>query len=223
MSSNRLTKDDLRHDPFVDTTARVTSYLQNNFMTVLVGVAAVAVVVVGVVFLQQSRESSRLQASQLAFRATALYQNGQYSDGLIVMDDLISQHGGSAEAKAALYLAGASHLALGENDEAVSRFEEYLDAASNGEYAVSARLGIALAQESRGEPQAAVDLYREVREGLATDSPFYVQAALGEARALQSLGRIEEAISVLTPLEGVEDFQARQEIDNRLATLEALR
>lgn len=223
MSSNRHTKEELRHDAFVDTTARVTHYLQNNFMAVMVGVAAIAVVVVGVVFLQQSREGSRVQASQLMFRATSLYQNGQYSDGLIVMDDLISQHGGSREGRSALYLAGASHLALGENDEAVARFEEYLGAASNGEYATSARLGIALASEGRGDLEAAATTYREVREQLDEQSPFYVQAAIGEARALQALGRIDEAVAILRPMRDVEDFNARQEIDNRIATLEALR
>lgn len=223
MSSNRITKEDLRHDAFVDTTARVTHYLQHNFMAVMVGVAAIAVVVVGVVFLQQSREGSRLQASQLMFRATSLYQGGQYSDGLIVMDDLISQHGGSSEGRAALYLAGASHLALGENDEAISRFEEYLDVAGSGQYAVSARLGIALANESRGNHEVAASTYREVRTKLEADSPFLTQAAIGEARALQALGKIDEALAVLRPLRGTEDFNARQEIDNRIATLEALR
>lgn len=223
MNSNRLTKQELRHDAFVDTTARVSHYLQTNFMTVLIAIAAVAVVVVGVIFLQQSREGNRLQASQLMFRATSLYQNGQYSDGLIVLDDLVSRHGSSKEGRAALYLAGASHLALGENDEAVRRFEQYLSAASSGDFATSARIGIALAHESRGEHDAAATAYQALRERLPEGSAYLVQAALGEARALQALGRIDEAIAVLRPLRGLDDFSARQEIDNRLSTLEALR
>lgn len=223
MNSNRLTKEELRHDAFVESTAKATAWLQGNFMTVLVTVVAVAVVAIGAIFFQQSRHRSQLQAGQLFFRATTLYTQGSYSEGLIHMDDLLSRFGGTREGKAALYLAGASHLALGENDRAVERFEAYLDAERQGFYAASARLGLGLAQEGRGELEAAVTAFEAARGALPVDDPRHVQAALAQARVLQNLGRIDAAIGVLEPLRGLEDFSLRQEVRTRLSALRALR
>ena len=223
MSSNRLTKDELRHDAFVDTTARVTAFLQRNFMGVLVGVAAVAVGVVVAVFIMQSRESSQVQAARSLFAVTTSYSAGQYSEALLQVEELLSRFGGTREGRAALYLAGASHLALGEHDEAIARFEEYLGAASSGTHAPAARLGLGLALEGRGDLERAVQQFQSVRTDVEPTAPVAVQAALGEARALQALGRIDDAIAVLTSLNEIEEFSSQQEIENRLATLRALR
>lgn len=223
MPSNRLTKEELRHDPFVDTTARATAYLQKNFMAVLVGVAAVAVIVVVGVFIMQSRQSSQVQAARSLFAVQSAYSSGQYSEALLQMDELLGRFGGTREGRDALYIAGASHLALGEHDDAVARFESYLDVASSGQYATSARLGLGLAYEGMGDYERAIEQLSAVREAVPIESPESVQASLSEARALQSLGRIDEAIAVLTPLASVEDFSSRQEIENQLTTLEALR
>lgn len=223
MSSNRLTKEELRHDAFVDTTARATAYLQKNFMAVLVGVAALAVIIIVGVFIVQSRQSSQVQASRALFSVQMAYSSGQYSEALLRMDELLGRFGGTQEGRDALYLAGASHLALGEHEDAVQRFESYLDVASTGQYATSARLGLGLALEGSGDLEGAVAQFRAVREAVAIETPEAVQSATAEARALQSLGRIDEAIAVLTPLADVEEFSSRQEIENQLTTLEALR
>lgn len=220
---NRLTKEELRHDPFVDTTARATAYLQKNFMAVLVGVAALLVIVLVGVFIMQSRQSSQVQAARALFAVQTAYSSGQYNEALLQMDELLGRFGGTREGRDALYLAGASHLALGENEDAIARFESYLEAASTGQYATSARLGLGLAHEAAGSPELAIEFLRGVREEVAVESPESVQASLSEARALQSLGRIDEAIAVLQPLAEVEDFSSRQEIQSQLTTLEALR
>lgn len=218
-----MTKEELRHDAFVEGAGRATSWLQHNFMMVLVAVVAVAVLVVGTVFFQQSRQNSQLQAGKLFFQATRLYTSGSYSEGLVVLDDLVSRYGGSAEGRAALYLSGASHLGLGENDRAIEQFQAYLDRNADGDYALSARIGLALAQESQGNLSAAVDAYKAIRGELGEDDPRLVQVALGQSRVLEAQGDFSAAIAALTPLSDVEDFTARQEIEGRLATLEALR
>lgn len=223
MSSNRLTKEELRHDAFVDSTARATAYLQKNFMAVLVGLAAVAVVVIVAVFIMQSRQSSQVQAARTLFAVQSAYSSGQYSEALLQMDELLGRFGGTDQGRDALYLAGASHLALGEHEDAIMRFESYLDVASAGQYATSARLGLGLAYEGQGDNELAVENFRAVREAVPVESPEAVQASLGEARVLQKMGRIDDAIAVLTPLTDVDDFSSRQEIQNQLTTLEALR
>ncbi len=218
-----MTKQELRHDAFVDSTARATHWLQQNFMTVVIAVVALVVITLGAIFFQQSHRRSELQAGQLFFQASGLYAQGSYSECLIQLDELISRFGGSREGRAALYLSGASHLGLGENDQAYDRFREYLDREPDGFYAESARLGLGLALEARGQVDEAVDAYRSVRAALPAGDPREVQAAVAEARTLQAAGRIDEAVAALESVGSLEDFAARQEIETRLAALRALR
>lgn len=216
-----MTKQDLRHDSFVEGTARATAWLQNNFMTVLVAIVALAVLVVGTVYLKHSRERSNLQASQLLYRATSAYTSGDHGAALITLDEILSRFGSSSEGDAALYLAGASHLALGENDRALERLRAYLDESPEGMYARSARIGVALALESRGEFADAAQEYRAVRTSVEETDPLRSQAALGESRALEALGQFDAAIEVLQPVAGGQDFAARQEAEGRIAALRA--
>jgi tetratricopeptide (TPR) repeat protein len=219
---SRMTKEELRHDSFVEGTARITAYLQRHFMTVLVGVAIAALVVVGAIYIQQSRHRSQTQASQLMYRATSEYASGAYSQALLSLDDIISRFGGTSEGKSALYFSGACHLALGENDAAVEHFQEYLDEAPHGFYRDQCRAGLALALEDRGDLADAAQSFRDLRESLDKGTELYRQATFGEARILQKLGQYDAAIAVLQDLTTADDFAARQQAESRIAVLKSL-
>lgn len=217
-----MTKDELRHDAFVENTARATAYVQQHFMTVLLGVAVLAVVVVGSIYIKQSRQRNQVQASQLLHRATSEYASGAYSQALLSLDDIQSRFSGTSESRAATYFAGASHLALGENDPAIGYLEDYLDLEPNGLYAQSARMGLALAHESRGDLAEAAEGFRALRQAADPADPLHAQATFGEARVLQALGQIEAAITVLETLLTSDDYAARQKAENRIRVLQAL-
>jgi hypothetical protein len=137
------------------------------------------------------------------------------------LDNLITNFSGTAEGHAALYFAGVSHLALGENDPSIERLNSYLAVEPSGLYAQSARIGVALALEGRGDHAGAAQAFREVRSGVDADDAVYSQAAYGEARALVALGQDSAAISVLETLLSSTDFTARQEAESRIAVLRA--
>ena len=223
MSSKRLTKEDLRHDSFVETTARITGYLQHNFMTVLVVLAGIALAVVVSVFFVQSQKRTAVQADQAFFRVTSRYAQGVYSEVLIEADAVLDRYANRDEGKWTLYYAGAAHLALSENDRAIERFEEYLVQDPGGDYELSARLGKALALESRGDLDLAVEQYALIRAETEAGNANHVQASIAQTRALQELGRIDEAMAVLEPMLDGASAETRQEIENRLQTLRALR
>jgi tetratricopeptide (TPR) repeat protein len=223
VNSKRLTKEELRHDEFVETTARITNYLQTNFMTVLVVLAGIALAVVVSVFFIQSQKRTAVQADQAFFRVTSRYAQGVYSEVLTEADAVLERFGDRDEGKWTLYYAGAAHLALSENDRAIERFDEYLARDAGGQYALSARMGKALALESRGDVEQAVSIYQELRAETESEDAIHVQAALAETRALQELGRSDDAIAVLESMLVGASPEVRQEIENRLQTLRALR
>ena len=83
--------------------------------------------------------------------------------------------------------------------------------------------GKALALESRGELEGAVTIYGQLRSETDSEDAIHVQAALAETRALQELGRNDEAVAVLESMLVGASPEVRQEIENRLQTLQALR
>lgn len=217
-----MTKEELRHDDFVETTAKVTAYLQKNFMTVLVALLGVLILIVLGVFFVKSQERTAVQADQAFFRVTGHYASGSYSEVLNEAQTVLDRFGDRREGKWTLYYAGAAHLALAENDRAIERFDEYLARDAGGDYELSAHLGKAIAYESRGDLELSAQSYGEVRAMTPVESAQHVQAAIGQTRVLQQLGRIDEAIAVLEPMLLDADPQVRQEIESRLQTLRAL-
>jgi len=223
VNSKHLTKEELRHDSFVEWTAKTTHYLQHNFMTVLVALLGALILIVLGVFFVKSQERTASQADQAFFRVTGFYAQGSYSEVLTEAQEVLDRYGSRREGKWTLYFAGAAHLALAENDRAIERFDEYLARDEGGEYDVAARLGRAIALEGRSDLEAAANAYGDVRAVTEISTSQHVQAALGQTRVLQALGRFDEAIAVLEPMLKDSDPQVRPEIESRLKTLEALR
>lgn len=221
MSKDHLSKDELRHDGFVEWTGQATAYVQKNFLTVIAGVAVLVVAVLLGIYFGQSRTHGRQEASQMFFRAASLYTKGTYTEAITALDELVARHAGSTEGRAAHYLAGASHLALGEHDAAIERFRRYLEVDRHGPYAASAEAGLALAMEGRAEYAQAAEQYRKVRTTAPKGDPVASQAAFGEARCLEKLGQMGAAIEVLQALVNGGDTAVRQEAETRIAVYRA--
>jgi len=219
--NKRMTKQELRHDGFIEWITHATTWVQQNFMSVALGVVILAIGVVATVWFRQEQRQSRAEAGQLMHRASNSYLSGAYSEGLLTLDELLSRHGDTSDGRDGLYLAGASHLLLGENDKAIERFEEYLRARPRGLYAPSSKIGIALALEGRGDLAEAALNFRELRTGLASDDALRVQAGLGEARVMETLGQIGGAIEALESLLDTEDPTVQQQVKAEIAVLKS--
>jgi tetratricopeptide (TPR) repeat protein len=221
VARERLTKQDLRHDAFSEFVGKSYAFVQQRFLTILIVLGVAAVAVIGTIYMSQSGRRSSQQASQLMYQATNRYNLGAYGESLVLLDDVMARYAGKPEGRAAVYYAGACHLALGENDAAVERFREYLEKAPQGLFATSARSGLALALEARGDAVEAVETFRQLRQSLPQDDALYAQAAFGEARVLEGLGRFQEALDVLEDLLPGTDAQTRLEAESRIAVLKA--
>ena len=221
MAKGKFTKQELRHDAFSENVAKGYSYLQTNFLKVFLAVVLVAVVVLGTVYFRQSQMHSSQEASHLLAQAATQCNSTSYSECLLTVEDRIQRFGSRKEGKTALYYAGASHLALGENEAAIKSFREYLERKPDGFYAHSAQSGLGLALEGAGQNQEALAQFDALLKQLKPDDFLYTSTAFAEARVLEKMGQREQAITVLLPLSRSSDFQTKQEANTKIQVLRA--
>jgi tetratricopeptide (TPR) repeat protein len=221
VAKGKFTKKELRHDAFSENVAKGYGYLQQNFLKVFLGVVVLAVVVLGTVYVRQSQMQSSQEAAHLLAQAATQYNSTNYSECLLTVEDLIQRFGSRKPGKTARYFAGASHLALGENEAAIKSFREYLQREPDGFYAHSAQSGLGLALEGAGQDQEALTQFAALLKQLEPGDFLYASTAFAEARVLEKMGQREEAITVLLPLSRSSDFQTKQEANTKIQVLRA--
>ena len=137
---------------------------------------------------------------------------------LAASEEVRRQYPSSAAAHTASLAAGEAHLKLGENDQAIAAWEDYLRRAKDGDSLRFAALdGIARAQEAKG----ALDQAAATFERLAAEAGFYRdRATLERARVLAKAGKADEAKKILQafPID-FKDSQLRPEAQDLLARL----
>ncbi len=137
---------------------------------------------------------------------------------LAASEEVRRQYPSSAAAHTATLAAGQAHFRLGEHDQAIAAWEEYVRSAKDGDSLRFAALdGIARAQEAKG----ALDQAAATFDRLATEAIFYRdRATLERARLLAKAGKADEARKILQAFPtDFKDSQLRPEAQELLARL----
>jgi len=156
----RVTKKALKHDAFVDTTAKGTKFIEEHINRILIG-AVVLVVAVGVVFLVvRGQRNAARQASALLSVATESLSSGLLAQASDQFTGLIEQYPGTRAAGAATCYLGTIRFHEKDFDGALQHFQTYLDRYRNpGNLRNLALTGKASILEHRREFAAAADAY----------------------------------------------------------------
>jgi tetratricopeptide (TPR) repeat protein len=114
---------------------------------------------------------------------------------LAAAEKVRGEYGGTTAAHTATLAAGDAHYRLGEWDAAIAAYQAYADDARAGDSLLFGALeGIGLAQEAKGNLDAAAQGY----ERLARDVPAQAaRADLERARVLAQAGKTAEARAIL--------------------------
>jgi tetratricopeptide (TPR) repeat protein len=87
----------------------------------------------------------------------------KYTETIQIVNQLLESYPGSSAAEDALFLKAEAHYNLGQYDEAVSLYNQYLDTYKpKGTYSAQALVSIGYVYEEKGEYQKAIDLFQEV-------------------------------------------------------------
>lgn len=179
-------------DAFTYGIKRLARWGQNNLRTVAVVAAGLAMVVLGVLYYVNFKESVRvLAAGDLAtLRSRAASPETLVPD----LEAYIQRFDGTASADEARLLLARTYLDTDRAAEA-GRVVAAVDARLNRPVGRAARTLLGAAQEAEGNAEAALATY----QSLATQSRFAFQrreAGAAAARVLVGLGRLDEAAAI---------------------------
>lgn len=190
-------------DAFVDGTFRLVNWAQNNTRTVIVAIAAIAIVVVGAVYYVNFQRSVQAQAATelAALRLAAVSPEAVIPD----LASYIQRFDGTPSADEARVLLARMYLDTGRAPEAEGIAAEVAIGADRP-VGLAARNLMGAAQEAQGDPEAALSTYQAL--GRDARFPFQRRQARASAgRVLMSLGRLDEAASIYSAIaeEAAED------------------
>ncbi|UCF66512.1 MAG: hypothetical protein JSV80_12025 [Acidobacteriota bacterium] len=203
---DRSKRHQLKHDEFVDGTMRVVQQLVDNPRPIIIGVAAIVVVVlVGWGFTAWSSTSKAERGRELARGLAALSAPIVEQEADAKPDDLYRPRYTSARARA---------------EAASERLAELASASGKQGSLARALRGIALIEA--GQPEAAAELLGRASNELAQDPTMGTLVQAAHARALEQLGRYDEAAAVWAALlDGDERYPRQLALEGQARTLEA--
>lgn len=166
----RLTKRQIKEDKFTTFMLTWKSVAEDNWQFLVIGVAALVLLVVGGVYFANYRTERVDQAAQKFARTMLDYRNGNNQIAILGFTQILDEYGDDDVASRATFLLGNLHLSGRNYDEAIRYFDLFLDSYDNDLFTRAAAMaGKAAALENQGlHVQAALAFsaaYDEYPEG----------------------------------------------------------
>ena len=229
MAAQKLTRKELKRDPFVIHTERVLSFIQAHATAVGAALIVVVVLIVGGTYVRQGRIAAEQEASYLLYLGQNLLSQGDYMLAMAPLEEVIEKHGRTEFAMYARVSMIQALLGVGEPAAAMARAEIYRTAIDN-RHPASRLLAVV-----RANAMADLDRYGEAAQALAEvttpDLPpsIYFNRTMQRARwlelaedytgALQLLERLDDSIAsgALHVPEIARELEQRLEVVRALA------
>lgn len=194
----KITKKEMKEDTLVTVYYTVKNFILEYQGKLLIGVAAVALVVVaGILFANKSMNDNKKAAGLLAkviplYESTAFKEavDGQPSSNTIGLKKIVSDYGNSENGETAKIYLGNAYLMLGKFDDAYKVFDDY--SGSNPLFKATALAGRAGILEMRKEFERAADLYNEAAK-ISKINPANAEYLLRAGIIKLNSGKKEEA------------------------------
>lgn len=217
MSSDKITKKQLKKDSFVTTTLKAWEYSREHQTTIFVIFLIVVVAIVGVLWTMQSRREAADRLSNRFGEALSYFRAGQ----LVAAEEtfkLVREQGGSSrDAIYSRYFIGKCALEDRRSLEAIESFDDYLASARRNDFFFDAAMaGKAVALENERRFEEAALIFVELAENPKTtdfDKKNYLMSAAENFKKSNQKDKALEVMDRLLELtEGVEKRDLEVEI-----------
>jgi len=185
--SEKLSKDQLREDEFVEWIMDAVEYVKERSQLFAYGVVAVVGAILLINYLVESKDISRVEASNLLGEFMMAEQSGQLAEATRVGEQLVSSYTGTpAAAQGTVFLANI-HYAEGRFAEAKNLYQQYIN---NYEpldiLAHAAQSGLGACLEAEGQLLEAAKHY----ESYAAQESGSIRGAMALMEAARVFGAV---------------------------------
>lgn len=197
--SERLTKQELKHDRFLELVQEGVAYAREHALIVgggiLVFIAAVALAV-RVAGQAAGPRADNEDAQRALAAAKTEFALGRMDSGREALVQLGKSHRGSRAGREAVYILANAYYENGDWANAKASFEDFLKKPLYDDLLMDgAKMGLAACTEESGDLAGAYDAYRALTEG-AKLLGTRIDATMSAARCAQALGRKDDARSL---------------------------
>lgn len=163
--TQKLSKDELREDEFVEGAVRFVEYVQENSQTFIAGLIGIVVVIMGVNYFIQAQEQSQTDAAALLGDMLIAEQSGQKEEAIRTGEQLQATYAGTIASAQATILLGNIQFNSGNYAEAERHFQNYLTNYDPVDVlTLAASNGLAACLEAQGQMEQAAGRYEEIAE-----------------------------------------------------------
>lgn len=222
----KLGKKNYKEDKLVTYYSKALDYFEVYRTQILIGVAAVVVIIAAIVYFGNQAQKTEIEASAALAKASKMYEGGNYqgaiqgnaATGAPSLAEVADNYSGSEAGEIARVYLANSYFYTGDYDKALESYEDY--SGDNKLYQAASLAGIAACYEAKGETEKAAEYFRDAAytyENNASNSQYLLNAAVDFIKVKQ----YDEAKPLLENLkENYASSQEAREADKYLAEIE---
>ncbi len=163
----KISKKEIQEDQLVTTFYKVEEFVEEHKQNIIIGVAAIAIIALAIVWYNNKRVEDNLQATEELSKVIPLFEKGSYKEAiegqpgtnLIGLKTIVEDYGSTEQGEfAKIYLADAYYY-LGDYANAKKYYEDYSGESSL--HKAAAYAGIAACYEQEGDFDKAAGYYNK--------------------------------------------------------------
>jgi len=190
-------------DEFIISTERIYLFITHHFKPIAVGGIIVFILIVSLFFIQRWGKKNEENAYKMFNLAVETYQMvstpyregslQEYKSVLEKFNEVITKFSRTKFGKLSILYKGNLHLRLGEFEEAINAYENFIKKTGKENFFRSLAMeGLGYSYEGKGEHEKAVNAFQKVID--LGESSQFGNAYLGMGRCYEKLGKNKEAL-----------------------------
>lgn len=192
-TKRKVVKKDIKRDPLVTYTLKVSRYAQEHFNQIIIGVVALIAVIGVVLYAANSRRTSAAQSERQMSQAMALYGQQDWEAAKTTFERIADRFGGR-NGTVARYFKAQCEFMQQNYAPAASDYERYLDDSSEfPEFQSAALYAAALCYNGLGDNRRAADLMGQAHQSFDPSDPRYFTSAYHAGEFFARAGDQERA------------------------------
>ena len=198
----KFSRKEIKEDKLVTFYYKSISYFNENRKNLLIGLGAVAIVVLAVFLYAENKKNNNEKANVELSRVLPLYDGGSFLEAIegrprtpvLGLKKIVEEYGNTEMGEVAkIYLANAYYF-LGKFDEAMKYYEDY--GGGNDLFKSTALAGQAACYEAKDNSEKAAELYKKAAS-ITNENVLNPQYLLYAGINFIKLGKNDEAKEVL--------------------------